>query len=187
MDSKMKIANEEAKKVKIGTELVHPDGRKVIFVGSGEDDEGDYITVEHHMTKPGAINGPHFHPVLKESFEVKQGKMRFLVDGKETIVQAGEKITVQPNQVHQFWNISDELLIAVHEIRPPGLHWKMFALVHKLECEGKMTSKGIPKNPLWLGVAWEYIDGYMAGPPRFLQKVVLGSLAKLAKALGYRI
>lgn len=44
-----------------------------------------------------------------------------------------------------------------------------------------------PWNLLWLGVAWECIDGYMAGPPKFIQKVFLGGLAKLAKWLGYRI
>ncbi|MEN1968000.1 hypothetical protein WMZ97_07970 [Lentibacillus sp. N15] len=92
-----------------------------------------------------------------------------------------------PNQVHQFWNISEQHLVATHEIRPPGRHWKMFVLVHKLECEGKMSAKGVPRNLLWLGVAWECIDGYMAGPPKFIQRVFLGGLAKLAKWLGYRI
>lgn len=33
--------------------------------------------------------------------------------------------------------------------------------MHKLESEGKLTKKGIPRNPLWLGVAWECIDGYL--------------------------
>lgn len=44
------------------------------------------------MTQQRAINGPHWHPKLRETFEVKEGRMRFLVDGQETILEAGEKI-----------------------------------------------------------------------------------------------
>lgn len=172
---------------KIGETLLHPDGRTVTFLEQGQDEAGDFLIIEHRIVRPGAMNGPHRHPVLTESFTVKEGSMRFLVDGVEHIVGPGGKITIYPNQVHQFWNRSERQLVAIHEIRPPGLHWKMFVLVHKLECEGKMTSKGIPRNPFWLGVAWECIDGYLAGPPPFVQKVVLGGLAKLARAFGYRI
>lgn len=171
-----------------GKVLVHPDGRTVTFLENGWDDRGEFITVEHRITQPGAINGPHWHPVLEETFKVQQGRMRFLVDGQETILEAGGEITVRPKQVHQFWNISEgQHLVATHVIRPPGLHWKMFVLVHKLECEGKMSASGVPRHPLWLGVAWECIDGYLAGPPQFIQKVLLGGLAKLARKLGYRI
>ncbi len=171
----------------IGETLVFPDGRTVTFAERGKDEKGDYLIIEHRIARPGAMNGPHRHPVLTESFHVKEGAMRFLVDGREHIVGPGGQITIYPNQVHQFWNQSDHQLAAMHEIRPPGRHWKMFVLLHKLECEGKLTSKGIPRNPLWLGAAWECIDGYLAGPPPLVQKVVLGGLAKLAKRFGYRV
>lgn len=167
--------------------LIHPDGRKVVFMERGRDEEGEFLIVEHTVLRQGAMNGPHWHPVLKESFAVKEGTMRFVVDGEEKIVGAGEQITVLPRQVHQFWKIGEERLVAVHEIRPPGLHREMFELVHKLESEGKMSKNGVPHNPLWLGIAWTCIDGYLAGPPPFLQKTVLGGLARLAKMLGYRV
>lgn len=174
-------------KNKIGETLVHPDGRTVTFLEQGIDEHGDFLIIEHQITRQGVINGPHWHPKLTESFKVREGRMRFLVDGQEQIVESGSQITVYPNQVHQFWNIGEQLLVVTHEIRPPGLHWKMFLLVYKLECEGKMTRKGKPRHPLWLGVAWECIDGYLAGPPKFMQKVFLGGLAKLARVFGYRV
>jgi hypothetical protein len=133
------------------------------------------------------MNGPHWHPVLTESFTVKEGRMHFLVDGQEKILEPEGQITIYPNQVHQFWNIGEERLVVLHEIRPPGLHRNMFELVQKLEKEGKMNRKGIPLNPLWLGLAWKCIDGYIDGPPLIVQKVFLGVLARLAKAFGYRI
>ncbi|WP_152655560.1 cupin domain-containing protein [Oceanobacillus sp. CFH 90083] len=173
--------------VELGKELVHPDGRTVTFLQEGQDEDGEYITLRHRMTQQGAVNGAHYHPLLKETFKMIEGKMRFLVDGEEITLEAGEEITIHPNQVHQFWNVSQGNLEVVHEIRPPGLHWKMFVLMHKLECEGKLTKNGIPRNPLWLGIAWKCIDGYLDGPPRFIQKIILGGLATLAENLGYKI
>lgn len=170
-----------------GKELVHPDGRTVTFLKNGKDEVGEYIILRHRMTQQGTINGPHSHPKLIEKFKVIEGSMLFLVDGQKVTIGGGEEITIHPEQVHQFWNVSQGNLVAIHEIRPPGLHWKMFVLIHKLECEGKLTKKGVPRNPLWLGVAWKCIDGYIEGPPRFIQKFILGGLAKLADSLGYKI
>ncbi|WNQ10886.1 cupin domain-containing protein [Paenibacillus aurantius] len=167
--------------------LVHPDGRTVILLEKGTDGQGPYLRIEHTILKQGAMNGPHWHPVLQETFRVREGRMRFVLDGEERFLEEGEELVIPPKQIHQFWNVSGERLVALHEIRPPGRHWEMFQLVHKLECEGKVNRKGIPVNPLWLGLAWECIDGYLAGPPRVVQKVALGGLARLAKRLGYRI
>ncbi|WP_314585011.1 cupin domain-containing protein [Paenibacillus terrigena] len=167
--------------------LVHPDGRTVTLLDSGADEHGQYLLVEHKIIQQGSMNGPHWHPVLQETFTVKEGRMRFVIDGEEIIVGRGGRVTIRPNQVHQFWNVSDDRLIALHEVRPQGHHWKMFELIHKLECEGKLNKEGVPSNPLWLGVAWECIDGYIEGPPQIVQTVFLGSLARLAKILGYRI
>lgn len=167
--------------------LTHSDGTVISLLDQGTDHYGDYLIVEHLVTKSGPLNGPHWHPMLKESFTVKQGKMRFIVDGEEHVLGSGQHIEIYPKQVHQFWNESKDRLIAIHEIRPPGNHWNMFKLIHKLEVQNSLNSKGIPRNPLWLGMAWECIDGYLDGPPIFLQKMVLGGLARLAHAIGYRI
>lgn len=166
--------------------LDHTDGTIITLLEQGDDNQGEYLIIEHAVVKPGAMNGPHWHPILTESFTVKEGKMRFMVDGKEQILGPGQHIKIHPGQVHQFWNESKDRLIAIHEIRPPGNHWNMFRLIHKLAEKNSLNSKGVPRNPLWLGMAWECIDGYLAGPPIFLQKAVFGGLARLAHAIGYR-
>lgn len=167
--------------------LQYPDGRTVTLLSQGRDGDGEYLRVEHRMYQKGPINGPHWHPVLTESFTIKQGTMRFKVDGEEIMLGPSESLTIAPRQIHQFWNESEGPLVMLHEIRPPGLHWHMFALIHKLEIEGKVNKKGIPRNPLWLGLAWESIEGYLVGPPRIVQTIVLGGLARLAKLLGYKL
>ncbi|MEN1967999.1 hypothetical protein WMZ97_07965 [Lentibacillus sp. N15] len=73
--------NQDVNEIKIGEQLVHPDGRTVTFVKRGTDGKGDFLIIKHQMTKQGVLNGPHWHPKLSESFSVKEGRMRFLLDG----------------------------------------------------------------------------------------------------------
>lgn len=165
--------------------LVYPDGRRVTFLEEGTDEEGAYLRIEHCVKNQGTMNGPHWHPHLSEAFSIQEGRMRFLVGREQRICEAGETITIHPGQVHQFWNISEEQLRVIHEIRPPGQHRQMFETVHYLEWAGKMTKRGIPRSPLWLGLLWELIDGYIVGPPRWFQICFFGGLAQVAKRVGY--
>ncbi|GGD60771.1 cupin domain-containing protein [Paenibacillus nasutitermitis] len=165
--------------------LLYPDGQTVTCLEG--DEQGEYLLVEHRIYKNGAINGPHWHPVLTETFSVLQGTMQFKIDDKETMAGPGSTVVVSPKQVHQFWKVGGDPLVMLHEIRPPGNHWKMFELLCKLECEEKINRKGIPRNPLWLGALWGAMDGYIVGPPKFAQTIVLGGLARLAALFGNKI
>lgn len=86
--------------------------------------------------------------------------------------------------MHEFWSEAPDTVFD-HEIRPPLRHWEMFRLWHNLDMAGKTTRARIPRDPLALALLWDYQDGYLAGPPAWLQRVVLGGLARLAVALGY--
>jgi len=61
----------------------------------------------------------------------------------------------------------------------------MFALWHRLDCEGKTVGPRIPRHPFWLGLLWERQDGYIAGLPPAVQRVLFGGLARLERAVGY--
>ncbi|GLX68727.1 cupin domain-containing protein [Paenibacillus glycanilyticus] len=163
------------------------DGKTVTFLERGNDERGAYLRIEHNVPLQGGMNAPHWHPLLTESFQVKQGVMKGIVDGAEIVLGAGECLTVYPKQVHQFFNISHETLIGIHEIRPPGFHWEMFVLHRKLESEGKLSRRGIPIHPLWMGLAWKYSEGFAVGAPVIMQKVLLGGLARIAERFGYGI
>jgi quercetin dioxygenase-like cupin family protein len=170
-----------------GTTLTFENGHTITLKEYGTDREGEYLILEHQILRQGALNGPHRHPVLQERFSIVEGNMRFLIDGKQILAGPGEQILILPNQMHQAWKVDEGILRVLHVIRPPGLHWTMFELLNKLETEGKLNARGIPRNPLWLGLAWKTMDGYIAGPPRWVQRLVFGGLAKLAEAIGYRI
>jgi mannose-6-phosphate isomerase-like protein (cupin superfamily) len=165
--------------------LVHRDGHRVAFLEEGMDERGDYLLIEHVWTRPGIMAGPHWHPVLTETFRVLEGRMRFRVDGGEFFLGPGERTTVRPGEVHRFWNTGEGRLRVVHEVRPPGHHRQMFELWHRLDLAGKTNRHGVPKDPLALGLLWELQDGYLAGVPVCLQRVFFGGLSRLARMAGY--
>jgi mannose-6-phosphate isomerase-like protein (cupin superfamily) len=63
--------------------LVHRDGHRVRSLGQGTDEAGRFLRIEHVWIRPGPMAGPHWHPVLTESFTVEEGRMRFRVDGRD--------------------------------------------------------------------------------------------------------
>jgi mannose-6-phosphate isomerase-like protein (cupin superfamily) len=165
--------------------LVHRDGHRVTFLEEGRDGRGEYLIIEHMWTRPGAMAGPHWHPVLAETFRVREGRMRFRVDGREFVLGPGEGVTVRPGEVHRFWNEGEGRLKVVHEVRPPGRHRQMFELWHRLDVAGRTNRQGVPKNPLALGLLWELQDGYLAGVPAFFQRLLFGGLGRVARFTGY--
>ncbi len=144
-----------------GDALVHRDGHRVAFLEEGRDGRGEYLVIEHVWTRPGMMAGPHWHPVLTEAFRVREGRMRFRVDGTEFVLGPGEGVTVRPGEVHRFWNEGQGRLRVVHEVRPPGHHREMFEVWHRLDLAGKTNRQGVPKDPLALGLLWELQDGIM--------------------------
>jgi len=164
---------------------VHRDGHRVSFLEEDRDGRGEYLVIEHVWTRPGMMAGPHWHPVLAESFRVREGRMRFRVDGREFALGPGEEVAVRPGEVHRFWNEGEGRLRVVHKVRPPGRHRQMFELWHRLDLAGKTNRRGVPKDPLALGLLWELQDGYLAGVPASLQGLVFGGLARLARLTGY--
>lgn len=165
--------------------MAHRDGHRVRILGEGTDEAGRFLRIEHVWERPGPMAGPHWHPVLAESFAVEEGRMRLRVDGREFVLGPGEGVTVRPGQVHRFWNESEGRLVLKHEVRPPGHHREMFELWHRLDLEGKTNRQGVPTSPLAIGLLWELQDGYLAGVPPVAQRLVFGGLARLARRIGY--
>jgi mannose-6-phosphate isomerase-like protein (cupin superfamily) len=165
--------------------LVHSDGHRVTFLEDGTDERGDYLLIEHVWMRPGMMAGPHWHPVLTETFRVLEGRIRFRVDGSEFFLGPEEGVTVRPGEVHRFWNAGEGCLRIFHEVRPPGHHRQMFELWHQLDLAGKTNRHGVPKDPLALGLLWELQDGYLAGIPVSFQRIIFGGLSRLARMAGY--
>ncbi|SFA74141.1 Mannose-6-phosphate isomerase, cupin superfamily [Amycolatopsis marina] len=164
--------------------LVFRDGHEVRFLAEDTDSAGDFLRIEHVWSRPGRMAGPHWHPVLTESFTLTQGSVLFRVDGREIAPRPGDTVTIRPGAVHEFRNVGQALTLH-HEVRPPLRHREMFELWHRLDVAGRTSRSGVPRNPLALALLWERQDGYLAGVPAVVQRLLLGGLATIARLTGY--
>ncbi len=164
--------------------LTFRNGHRVTLVDQGTDDRGPYLRLRHELPEPGRQAGPHWHPVLTEAWTVRQGAVRFRIDGRDILARPGDTVTAPAGAVHEFHNEARDTVLD-HEIRPPLRHWQMFTLWSALDEAGATTGSGMPRNPLALALLWELQDGYLAGIPPLLQRIVFGSLATLARRTGY--
>lgn len=165
--------------------LTFRNGHRVTFVAQNTDEQGPYLRLEHVLPRAERQAGPHWHPVLAERWTVRQGQLRFRIDGAEVLAHPGDTVTAPAGTVHEFHSTVPGTVLD-HEIRPPLRHWEMFLLWHHLDRAGKTTSTRVPRDPLALALLWDYQDGYLAGIPPFAQRVVLGGLARVATRFGYR-
>jgi hypothetical protein len=93
---------------------------------------------------------PHVHPIQTERFEVLAGAMRFRVGLRTRIAAPGDVVEVAPGVVHGFANAGDEEARMRVEVRPALAMEEMFADVIAMARAGRMTRRGLPRNPLEL-------------------------------------
>lgn len=142
------------------------------------------LRLEHRASRETALAGPHWHPEVEETFAVRAGRLALAVDGTWHSLGPGDSVTIPPGAVHES-RVEEAELVLDHEVRPPGHHRQMFEMMFALDRLGRVTRDGIPLDPLALGLLWRAQDGYLAGPPPILQRAVLGTLDRLARAVGH--
>ncbi|MGW5383737.1 cupin domain-containing protein [Nocardia sp. NPDC003963] len=164
--------------------IIFRNGHRVTVLDEGTDADGAYLRLRHELPTPGRQAGPHWHPVLTETWTVRQGALVFRVDGREITAGPGDTVHAAARTVHEFRSEAPDTVLD-HEIRPPLRHLEMFALWSALDGAGATTRSGVPRNPLALALLWDLQDGYLAGIPARLQRAILGSLAAIARRTGY--
>lgn len=158
-------------------------GHRVTRLAEGTDVDGPYLRLEHRIPRPERQAGPHWHPVLGERWAVERGRVSFVVAGRHVDAGPGDSVVAEAGQVHRFRTSSPDVVL-LHEIRPPLRHWRMFLLWHHLDVTGRTTRHRVPRNPLAIALLWRYQDGYLAGVPAVVQRIVFGGLAALARVIG---
>ncbi|MER3408858.1 MAG: cupin domain-containing protein [Thermoleophilia bacterium] len=69
----------------------------------------------------GAVVPRHQHP-SEQIATVLEGRLRFLVDGEERIVAAGESVALTANEPHEVEALEDSLVLDTFS--PPRDDWK---------------------------------------------------------------
>lgn len=160
--------------------------RAVVRVGT-EETGGERLVVDLYVRPGGAVAGEHVHPVIEETFTVVGGRVGLRVAGVEDVAGPGAVLHVPPGTAHDWWNAGEEEAHVVVEVSLAARFEEAIANIFGLAQDGKTNAKGMP-NPLQAAVfAREFEDVmYFTTPPRFVQKMLFGVLAPIARLLGYR-
>ena len=160
--------------------------RVVVRVGT-EGSGGDLLAIDGYIKPGGAVTGEHVHPTIDEDFTVLRGRVGFRIDGRESIAEPGKRLHVPAGTAHDWWNAGEEEALVRVEIRPGARFEEMALNLFGLAQDGKTNSRGMP-NLLQAAIfAREFSDVlYFTRPPLWVQRLLFGSLAWLARLLGYR-
>jgi quercetin dioxygenase-like cupin family protein len=125
-------------------------GERFTFTDTAASTGGELLGFDFALRPGGAVPIPHVHPIQTERFAVVSGRMRFRIGLRTRLAGPGDVVEVAPGVMHSFANAGpDEARLHV-EVRPALAMEDMFAEVVAMARAGRMTRRGLPRNPLEL-------------------------------------
>jgi len=173
-----------APRIRPGDTVANPvTGERFTFIETAASSNGELLAFELALKPGGAVPIAHVHPVQTERFEVVSGRMRFRVGRRRVEAGPGDVVEVAPGVAHAFANAGAQEARLRVEVRPALRMEEMFADVVALARAGRMTRRGLPRNPLELARLARAYDREAHAPfiGRRLQRLLLAPLAALAR------
>lgn len=162
-------------------------GQSMIFLKTGRETNGKLLEIESFNPKSDTREPIHIHPKQKSAAKVIAGKLHFLVNGKEQIVEAGEEITIPAGVPHCFWNEDETEAHSIQQFIPAQHIDEFFESFFALANDGKLNAKGMPpflQLPL-MGLKHKN-DIRVVNPPWMVQLLTYWILAPISFLMGYR-
>jgi mannose-6-phosphate isomerase-like protein (cupin superfamily) len=155
-------------------------------------DGSEVMQVDTWVDPGGGVPIPHIHHGMEERFEVLEGEVTFLVGRRHLRAGPGEKAAVPPGVRHAYRNSGQTQARVICEVAHPKAQQLQLFLEEAaaLNREGDFTRRGIPKSfsaalkgAVMLHHYREMVEFTM--PPRSLQRLLIGPLARLGERRGY--
>lgn len=161
-------------------------GERILFLETASETDGERVEIEVAVEPTGFVAAAHMHPYQTERFELLEGELTFKVAGKTIVAGAGDVVTVEPGQAHNFWNASDRPARFRCTIQPALQFEKLIETMFSLAAAGKTNRKGMP-NPLRLAVIarHHFDDVRLPFPPVWMQRLGLALGAPVGRLVGY--
>ncbi len=160
--------------------------RAVIRVGTAESG-GELLVADLYVRPGGAVMGEHVHPSIEESLTVVRGRLGYRLDGREAVAGPQERLHVPRGVAHDWWNAGGEEAQVLFEISPGARFEAMILNAFGLARDGKTDAKGQPRLLQAAHFAREFDDVIrFTKPPRPIQRLLFGTLAPIARLLGYK-
>jgi mannose-6-phosphate isomerase-like protein (cupin superfamily) len=153
-----------------------PDGSVYEIVTSADETDGQRTEMISTLPNGNVSPPPHVHPQQINTFEVLEGTVELMVDGRWRTFHAGERATVPAGTLHTFRNRSGAP-VRILDTHEPALRFEDYLEhIHKL-----MKSRGLkrgndPRVAIYLSmVTLEYPD--IVRSTRLRDRVLLKALA----------
>lgn len=162
-------------------------GERVIGITDPLEHPEEVLVAELHVAPGGRVALAHRHPGLVERFQVLRGQVTYLIGDREETLGPGDAAEVPAGVVHDWWQVGEEEAVVVAEVDPGRRFTEMVGTFFGLARDGKVDKKGVP-HPLQLALtARDYRDTMVvAKPPPWVQGLVFGVLAPIARARGLK-
>jgi quercetin dioxygenase-like cupin family protein len=158
-------------------------GERFTFTHTAASTGGELLAFDLGLAVGGAVPIPHVHPIQTERFEVTGGRVRFRIGLRTRIAEPGDVVEVAPGVVHSFANAGDDEARLHVEVRPALAMEQMLAEVVAMAEAGRMTRRGLPRNPLDLAALARKYDQEAHAPLLTVgvQRVLLAPLVFSAR------
>ena len=159
-------------------------GERVYFRQvDGKSEHGETI-LDVRLNTGGRIPVSHVHPQTSETFSVRSGQLKLVVDGKTHILKPGQSFTVAKGRAHAASNPFDKPAEVEVKMRPSHQMNLALTQVHGFLHE---AGDGLgPKNFLQMLRFAERYEVYLGTTPIWLQRLGIFMLAPTARMLGFK-
>jgi mannose-6-phosphate isomerase-like protein (cupin superfamily) len=161
-------------------------GEKAMLVESAQETEGARIVVDFAVEAGGFVpGGEHVHDHCVEHFEVRSGRIAFLLGGEQRVLAAGEQLTVPRGAWHRWWNPGADEVRARVRVEPALRFEEAILAFWGLCADGHTNDEGRPSPLLGALIATRYrAELRYRQPPDLVQRVAFPPLAALARRRG---
>jgi mannose-6-phosphate isomerase-like protein (cupin superfamily) len=158
---------------------------RLIFRATAQDTNGALLEFDDFLLAGYICPPEHVHPRQQERFAVISGSLGIRIEGREQVLNAGEKAVVPAGTPHTIWNAGEGETHLRVEFQPALQTEAFFKSMFALARDGKTDRQGRPSLLQFAAGASDY-GMYVTRPPISLQKALFAVLGPLARALGYR-
>lgn len=137
----------------------------------------DALVFVTRLVAGAAGSPPHRHAHLIETFEGLDGVVTVRLGKTDVLLGRGDIVTVRPNTIHAFRNVSDRPALLKCTVTP-GARFERFLRGMQSDAEkGRTNAAGIPRDPRRLARLLLDADFHFPRVPMGLQRRLFGVLA----------